>query len=156
MKSTKHNDPVKAGNIVYWDAEQTYPSVVRYVATPNWKDDPKTHGKRYARITTSSGMTCWHKVDDLVVAKDIRTSDRKKQIENLEKFVFEKYVQKTKDRAQRYADEMSVTVSFYFCRGRPAFLEKDTYVCLPKNPEDIEFYEEFEPRISSFFLSAIV
>lgn len=51
MKSTKHNDPVKAGNIVCWDKEQKYPGVVVYVTTPNWKDDPNSHGVRYARVT---------------------------------------------------------------------------------------------------------
>jgi len=47
----KHNDPVKAGNIVYWDKDQKHPSVVVYITTPNWKDSPENKGKRYARVT---------------------------------------------------------------------------------------------------------
>ena len=85
----RHNDPVKAGNIVYWDKDKKYPEVVQYVKTADWKDDPNTKGVRYARLSDQPGNAFWMPVDKLTVAADTRSTDRAKQYEFLHNFKVE-------------------------------------------------------------------
>lgn len=85
----RHNDPVKAGNIVWWDKERKWPYVVQYIKTADWKDDPSTKGVRYARISGQEDCACWMPVSALTVAKDTRSTNRTKQYEFLNDFKLE-------------------------------------------------------------------
>ena len=85
----KHNDHVKAGNIVYWEDGHKYPEVVLYVKTADWKDDPSTKGVRYARLSDQPGNAFWMPLDKLTVAADTRSTDRTKQYEFLHDFKVE-------------------------------------------------------------------
>jgi len=79
----RHNDPVKAGNIVEWGVTGKFYGVVRYVTTPTWE----TEGKRWARVETLWDLVSWHEMDRLLVVKDIRERDRSLQLQHLHDFV---------------------------------------------------------------------
>ena len=86
----KHNDPVKAGNIVYWEDGEKYPEVVLYVKTADWQFDNEARGKRFARLSDAPGNAFWMEVSKLKVARDTRSSNRTKQYEFLNEFNREK------------------------------------------------------------------